>query len=169
MNRVIRRIFCAACLVLFLATAPRIGVAATSTTTFGVQITITNACVIVSATAMNFGTVGVITVLGVSSTSTITVQCTLLAVFNVGLNQGVGVGATVGARLMTSAVNDTVTYSLYQDITHLVVWGNTIGTNTEAAVGLGVAQPFTVFGFVPSQTTPAAGVYNDTVTVTVTF
>jgi spore coat protein U-like protein len=143
--------------------------AATSTTTFNVQITITNACSIVSATNLNFGTVGVIGALGVDATNTITVQCTLLAPYNIGLNAGLGAGATVANRLMTSAAAQTVAYSLYQDLTHLLVWGNTIGTDTVAGLGLGLAQPYTVYGHVPSQTTPAAGVYNDTITVTVTF
>jgi spore coat protein U-like protein len=143
--------------------------AATSTTTFGVQIIITNACSIVSATDIDFGTVGLIGALGVSATGTITVQCTLLAPYNIGLDEGDGVGATVAARLMTSAALNTVTYSLYRDLTHLLVWGNTIGTNTVASVGLGLNQPFTVYGFVPSQTTPPAGTYEDDILVTVTF
>jgi spore coat protein U-like protein len=155
--------------IALVTTTPRPMLAATATTTFNVQITITNACVIGSATNINFGTVGVIGATGVSATGTITATCTLLAPYNVGLNQGAGTGATIGARLMTSAAAATVTYSLYQDASHLVVWGNTIGTNTVASVGTGTAQAFTVFGLVPSQTTPAANVYNDTVTVTLTF
>ncbi|HEY0328556.1 MAG TPA: spore coat U domain-containing protein [Rhodopseudomonas sp.] len=143
--------------------------AATSTTTFNVQITITNGCTISSATAMNFGSVGVISVLGVSATSTITVVCTLLAPYNIGLDKGIGAGASLATRLMTSAASNTVSYSLYSDLTHLLMWGDVIATNTLASVGLGVGQPFIVYGFVPSQTTPPAGVYNDTVTVTVTF
>jgi spore coat protein U-like protein len=155
--------------IALVTTTPRPIWATTATTTFNVQITITNACVIGSATNINFGTVGVIGATGVSATGTITATCTLLAPYNVGLNQGAGTGATIGARLMTSAAAATVTYSLYQDASHLLVWGNTIGTNTVASVGTGTAQAFTVFGLVPSQTTPAANVYNDTITVTLTF
>jgi len=105
----------------------------------------------------------------VSATGTITTQCTLLAPYNVGLDAGAGTGATVAARLMTSAATNTVTYSLFQDAAHTLVWGNTIGTNTISSVGTGASQAFTVFGHVPSQTTPPSGVYNDTITVTVTF
>jgi spore coat protein U-like protein len=156
-------------ILLLLMAAPQVAVAATVTTTFNVQITITNACVIVSATNINFGSVGVIGTPGVSATGTITTQCTLLAPYNIGLDAGTGTGATVAARLMTSAATNTVTYSLFQDAAHTLVWGNTIGTNTVASVGTGASQAFTVFGFVPSQTTPPSGVYNDTITVTVTF
>lgn len=168
MNRKARfsRFTATAAMMLACASSPE---AATSTTTFGVQIIISDACSITSATDMDFGTVGLIQAIGVSATSTINVQCTLLVPYNIGLDAGDGAGATIAARLMTSAASNTVTYSLYSDLTHLLVWGDQIGTNTTASVGLGVAQPFTVYGFVPSQTTPPAGLYEDTITVTVTF
>jgi spore coat protein U-like protein len=154
---------------LALAMVPTFSEATTATTTFTVQITITNACTIVSATNMNFGSVGVISAAGVAATSTITMQCTTSAPYTLGLSAGTGTGATVTNRLMTSAATNTVGYSLYQDVAHSILWGVTIGTNTLAGVGTGASQPWTVYGFVPSQTTPAAGTYNDTVTLTVTY
>jgi|GraSoiStandDraft_16_1057320.scaffolds.fasta_scaffold480047_2 spore coat protein U-like protein len=154
---------------LFIVAAPTIGLAATATTTFNVQITITNACTIVSATNLNFGSIGVIGAAGVGSTSTITVLCTTSAPYTVGVSAGTGSGATVANRLMTSAASNTVGYSLYQDAGHSVLWGTTIGTDTVAGTGSGASQALTVYGQVPSQVTPAAGVYNDTVTVTVTY
>lgn len=151
------------------ALVPAAAIAATVTTTFGVQITITNACTIVSATNMNFGSVGVIGASGVDATSTITVQCTTSAPYTIGLNAGTGAGATVATRLMTSGASNTVSYSLYQDVAHSLVWGTTVGTNTVAGTGNGASQAYTVYGHVPSQTTPPAAVYNDTITVTVTY
>jgi spore coat protein U-like protein len=157
-----------AVLATVLSLMPAVGQTATVTTTFTVQITITNACTIISATNMNFGSVGVIGAAGVDATSTITVQCTSLAPYNIGLSVGAGSGATVANRLMTSGAN-TVAYSLYQDLAHSVVWGPTIGTNTVAGTGSGASQPITVYGHVPSQSTPPAATYNDTITVTVTY
>jgi spore coat protein U-like protein len=154
---------------ILMVAPPTMGLAATVTTTFNVQITITNACTIVSATNLNFGSVGVIGAAGVDSSSTITVLCTSLAPYTVGLSAGTGSGATVANRLMTSAATNTVGYSLYQDVAHSVVWGTTIGTDTLAGTGSGASQALTVYGHVPSQSTPAAAVYNDTVTVTVTY
>ncbi len=151
------------------ALVPADGLAATATTSFTVQITITNACTIVSATNMNFGSVGVIGGPGIDATSIITVQCTQSAPYTIGLNAGTGTGATVASRLMTSGASNTVGYSLYQDVAHSLVWGTTIGTNTVAGTGNGASQPITVYGFVPSQSTPPAAVYNDTITVTVTY
>jgi len=163
------RIFFALVSVMLVAVISTACWAATTTTTFNVQITITDSCTIVSATNLNFGSVGVIGAAGVDSTSTITVQCTSLAPYNVGLSAGIGSGATVASRFMTSAASNKVGYSLYQDAAHSLVWGETIGTDTIAGTGSGASQALTVYGHVPSQATPAAAVYNDTVTATVTY
>ena len=72
-------------------------------------------------------------------------------------------------RPATTSGGATITYSLYSDSGHTTVWGNTVGTNTVSATGNGAAQSYTVYGRVPSQSTPAAATYTDTVTVTVTY
>ncbi len=141
--------------------------AATTTTTFSVQMTITSACTINSASALNFGSSGVIAA-NVDQTSTIQVQCTNSTPYNIGLNAGTGTGATVAVRKMTNGAN-TINYSLYSDAGRTTVWGDTVGTDTVSATGSGAAQSYTVYGRVPAQTTPAAAVYTDTITVTVTY
>jgi spore coat protein U-like protein len=141
--------------------------AATATTTFTVQMTIAASCIINSASTLNFGTSGVIAA-NVDQTSTLAVQCTNTTPYNIGLDAGTGTGATVAARKMTNGAN-TITYSLYSDTGRTTVWGNTIGTNTVTATGSGASQPFTVYGRVPPQSTPAAALYTDTITVTVTY
>ena len=141
--------------------------AATVTSTFTVQMTVTSSCVINSASTLNFGSQGVLTG-NVDNTSTLQVQCTNTTPYNIGLDAGTGSGATVAARKMTSG-GATVTYSLYSDSGRTTVWGNTVGTNTVAGTGNGASQSYTVYGRVPAQTTPAAGTYTDTVTVTVTY
>jgi spore coat protein U-like protein len=141
--------------------------ATTTTTTFPVQITITASCTINSASTHDFGNQGVLTA-NVDQTSTIQVQCTNTTPYNIGLNAGIGTGATVAARKMTNGAN-TVTYSLYSDSGRTTVWGNTVGTDTVAATGNGAAQSYTAYGRVPPQTTPTPAVYTDTITVTVTY
>ena len=49
------------------------------------------------------------------------------------------------------------------------MWGNTVGTDTQAATGTGAAQTYTIYGRIPPQTTPAPATYSDTITVTVTY
>jgi len=141
--------------------------AATATTTMTVQMTITATCLVNSATALNFGTQGVLAT-NVDQTSTLQVTCTNTTPYNIGLNVGTGAGATVAARKMTSGAN-TVNYTLYRNSTRTTLWGNTVGTDTVAATGNGAAQNYTVYGRVPPQAAPAPGTYTDTITVTVTY
>lgn len=138
-----------------------------ATTTFNVQITIQAECLINSATALDFGTTGVIAA-DIDAASEITVQCTTGTPFDIALDEGLGAGATTAARLMTLGAA-TVEYSLYSDAGRSDVWGETAGTDTVASTGTGAPQIFPVYGRVPAQATPATGVYNDTVTVTVTY
>jgi spore coat protein U-like protein len=142
--------------------------ATTTTTTFTVQLTITAACTILSASTLNFSSNQGVLTANVDQTSTLQVQCTNTTPYKIGLDAGTGAGATVATRKMTSG-GATINYSLYTDTNHTTVWGNTVGTDTVSATGNGASQGFTVFGRVPPQTTPAPGTYTDTITVTVTY
>src|SRR5262245_61010603 len=141
--------------------------AATTTTTFTVQMTIATSCTIVSAAALNFGTQGVLAT-NVDQSSSIQVQCTNTTPYNIGLDAGTGTGATVTTRKLSNGPA-IINYSLYTDAARTTVWGNTIGTDTVASTGNGGSQNYTVFGRIPAQTTPAPGTYTDTITVTVTY
>lgn len=121
----------------------------------------------VAAANLNFGSLSLLNS-DTDTTSTISVQCTNGTPFNVGLNAGNGIGATVAARKMTSGGN-TIVYSLYQNGSRTTVWGNTVGTNTASGTGTGSNQNLTVFGRVPAQITPPPATYNDTIVVTVTY
>jgi spore coat protein U-like protein len=152
---------------VLIALAAGSAVAATSTTTFQVTATVLSSCN-VSAADLAFGTYDPLAASPTDGTSTVTVQCTLLAPFNIGLNAGVGAGATVATRIMTSGGN-TLAYSLYQDAARTTVWGNTPATDTVSGTGTGVAVPFTVYGRIPNGQNAAPGSYADTITVTVNF
>ncbi len=156
-----------AAVVLFILTLARQSDAASVTSTFTVQMTVTSSCVINSAATLNFGSHGVL-VSNVDGTSTLRVQCTNGTPYNIGLNAGTGSGATVAVRKMTHG-SVTINYSLYRDNGRTTVWGNTVGTNTVAGTGNGAAQSYTVYGRVPPQSTPAAATYTDTITVSVTY
>ena len=141
--------------------------AATATTSFTVQVTITATCLINSASTLSFGTQGVLAT-NVDQSSAIQVTCTNSTPYNIGLNAGTGSGATVATRKLTSG-GATVSYTLYSNSGRTTVWGNTVGTDTVAGTGNGSAQNYTVYGRIPAQTTPAPGTYTDTITVTVTY
>src|SRR3954453_9291316 len=137
----------------FLIPLAGAGPAASTTTTFAVQATITATCTINSASTLNFGNQGILAA-NVDQSSTVQVTCTNTTPYNIGLDAGTGSGATVATRKMTSG-GATVNYSLYSDSAHTTVWGTTIGTDTVAATGNGTGQSYTVYGRVPPQTTPA--------------
>jgi spore coat protein U-like protein len=146
--------------------SPALAVTASGNMT--VRITIQAECKVQTATDLDFGTAGVIDA-NVDQTSTISVQCTNSTPYNVGLGAGAGAGATTAIRKMTGPASAVVNYSLYRDPARALLWGTTIGTDTVAGTGNGAAQPLTVYGRVPPQTTPGAGIYTDTVAITVTY
>lgn len=152
---------------VMLASASTVSFAATTTSTFSVQLTITASCIISSASSLSFAPSGVIAT-AINQTSTVQVQCTNTTPFNIGLNAGTATGATVTTRKMTSGSN-TISYSLFSNAGMTTNWGQTIGTDTVSSTGTGAAQSFTVYGQVPAQSTPAPGAYSDTITVTVTY
>jgi len=141
--------------------------AATTTSSFNSQIIIQNSCDIIAATNLDFGIQGVLAT-NVDSASVLLVNCTNGASFDVGLNEGTTAGGTTATRKMDSG-SDTIDYVLSQDGGHSTNWGNAVGIDTLSATGTGALQAIAIFARVPAQTTPAAGTYTDTVTVTVTF
>jgi spore coat protein U-like protein len=138
--------------------------ATTATATIAVSATVLSFCSI-SATALAFGNYSTT---AVSGTASVTTTCTTGTTFNVGLDVGTGTGATVATRKMTNGAN-TLGYSLYSDSGHTTVWGPTIGTNTQAGTGTGIAQTLTVYGLIPASEYVAPGSYTDTVTATITY
>ena len=138
--------------------------AATATASSTISATVQATCLI-SATSLGFGTyTGVL----LETTSTISITCTNTTPYNVGLNVGLGTGATVTARKMMSGANLLI-YAMYRDAARTLNWGNTVSTDTQAGTGTGTLQPLTVYGRVPASQFVAPGVYSDTITATVTY
>ncbi len=154
-------------LVLASAVVPGAAIAGSATTTMPVTMTITAGCT-VTATSVAFAGQTTLSA-AVTAMGTVNVTCTNSTPYNVGLDQGAGSGATVTVRKMTGPASATVNYALYQNSGLTTIFGNTVGTNTEAGTGNGSAQAITVYGQVPAQTTPAPGSYADVVNVTVSF
>lgn len=142
--------------------------AATATANFDVTLTIQADCTI-TANPLAFGNAGILNT-NLDAQTTVSVTCSNTTPYQVGLNAGLGAGATVANRLMTGTSSSaTVAYQLYQDTARTTVWGNTEGTDTVGGTGNGAAQSMNVYGRVSSQTTPAPDTYQDTVTATVYF
>lgn len=140
------------------------------TDTFDVTITIENSCDLTTpATDMGFGTVQLLNT-NYTATSTVSVTCTTDAAYDLALDEGENQSATT--RRMTDGTN-FVSYRLYSDAGYTSLWGDdTTFGSVNAGTGTGIEQDITVYGRVETgdnATTPPAGAYSDTVTVTVTF
>jgi len=151
------------------AVASTPALAATATNTMPVSVNVINSCT-VAATPMAFGAPTAIGGANVDSSSTITLQCTNGASYDVALD--LGTNAVAGQRYMDNAAGTvTIPYDIYRDVGRTAAWGNTSGTDTVAGVaGLSGAVSLTAYGRIPaSASSVVAGSYSDTVTVTVTF
>jgi outer membrane usher protein len=136
----------------------------TVTPVFAVTALVDKNC-LVGTTDVDFGTHGVLAT-DVAAVGAVTVECTPDTTYTVALDNGVtGTGPT--ARLMTAS-GAAITYGLYQDAAHTEPWGQT-GVDVVAGTGSGAAEVHDVYGLVPAQATPAPGVYQDTVVVTVAY
>lgn len=143
--------------------------AATETDTFEVTATVVSACTVTASGPMSFGSYDPLAAVPKDTTTTVSVTCSLAAPYNIGLNAGLH-GVSVSARQMQiSGGTDKLDYRLSQDATHLINWGNTVGTDTVAGTGTGLAVPTTVFGRIAAGQNARVGSYADTITVTVTF
>lgn len=163
-----RRLLTMLAAATIVAGAPCVASAATATGTLAVSVTVVNTCS-VGASTMAFGNLpgsAATTTLNVSGT--VSVTCTNLAPYNIGLDKGAN-GASVTTRAMVDSAAHTISYSLFRDSSHLLNWGQTVGTDTVAGVGTGSAQSVTVYGQIPSQNAAFTNTYNDTVNITVTY
>ena len=141
------------------------GLLGTVTSTFAVSATVPAGCTI-SATSLNFGNYsGAL----IDSASALTVTCTNLTTFNIGLSAGTATGATVTTRKMTSPVSATLNYTLFRDSARTFNWGNTVGTDTLISLGNGTALQYGVYGRMAAGQSVAPGAYSDTIIATVTY
>jgi spore coat protein U-like protein len=142
--------------------------AATATTTFQVTADVQNNCT-VSAAPMPFGNYTVFGKLEFAINGDILVVCSSGLNYAIGLNAGLGPGATVTTRAMIGPGSAALSYGLFQDASFAVNWGNTPGTDTVSRTGNGGQQHIVVFGVIPLGQFVASGTYADTITATVTF
>ncbi|MEI9887774.1 MAG: spore coat U domain-containing protein [Rhizomicrobium sp.] len=158
----------AAALAFLAAATP--GQAATATTTFAVTATVLSGCA-VTATNLVFGNYSSIAATPNDTTSTVTAICTAGVAYTIAPDVGTGAGATEAARSMTGIVTGgALNYLMYTNAGRTTLWGDgTLSTATFGGTSALVPQNYTVFGRVPALQAPAAGLYADLVTVTLTF
>ncbi|MBI5969724.1 MAG: spore coat protein U domain-containing protein [Deltaproteobacteria bacterium] len=125
----------------------------------------------VSSGTLNFGGYNMLSGSPLDANGTISVNCTLSAPYTVSLDAGInGAGNPNNRKLRLSATAYYLSYNLYRETGRSTVWGDgTSGTYTQAGTGTGALQNLTVYGRIPAGASVPSGVYNDTITVTVTY
>lgn len=108
---------------------------------------------------------------GATSSTTLTVTCTLHTGYQVGLDNGKNFDGTTRRMRGGPTYSDYIGYGLYQDSGDTIPWGNQAGTGGNTRTGTSSTQTFTVYGKVNPTTPamPAAGNYFDAVTVYVYY
>ena len=149
-----------------LTNCSTIGSSLQASPSFAVRATVQARCT-VSATSLDFGSVGVIATAR-DATNTLSLVCTRDAPYIVALNGGVS-NATDPAQRKITRASEFIRYGLYRDGARSQPWGATAGVDTAAGTGLGTTQNYTVYGRVPAQATPSPGTYADTVVVTISY
>lgn len=160
-----------------LCTAPAM---AADTGNFNVSLVVTKACTITAAAARNvdFGTAASTATTPTQGTGQLTAQCSAMTPYTISLDAGAN--ASSPSDITTRRMKNTnlsvtnsnyIGYQLYQDASHTLPWGATLGTNTQAGTGTGAAVQYTVYGQILNLSTnnAAPGSYLDTVTATISY
>lgn len=135
---------------------------------FTVSATVAPQCSTYVTSDLDFGTVTTPRITSnIDKATTIGLTCTNQTAWNIGLDNGGNANGSV-RRMRQGTSGNYVSYELYRDSARSLRWGNTIGTDTLTGTGNGAAQTTTVYGRVAPQS-PAAGSYQDTITVTITY
>ncbi|CNI94149.1 sigma-fimbriae subunit [Yersinia bercovieri] len=118
---------------------------------------------------LNFGSASIlnsqIAVTGQVGSGAISIQCSKSTQFTVLLSAGQS--GNVNSRYLTGGpASQHVNYNLYTDAAHSQIWNNTVGVSQ---VATGQAVTLIVYGLIPIQSTPAVGIYTDTIQVTVNW
>jgi spore coat protein U-like protein len=121
----------------------------------------------ISISPLGFGSVSNFNVVTDTST-TFQSTCTNTTTYAVGLDAGIGTGATTSLRKMQSGPK-LASYTLFRDAGRTLNWGNTAGTDTLAGTGTGSQTSQSIYARLPIQAYPSAGSYTDTVTATITY
>ncbi|MFM0187692.1 spore coat U domain-containing protein [Paraburkholderia nemoris] len=153
----------------FLLLAPGCAALTTSAGSFGftTSATVVNNCLI-SATNVAFTSTGVLSS-ALNASGAITARCTNGDAYQIALSSGSS-GSVAARQMQRAGGGGAVNYQLYTDAAHTSAWGDgTAGTTMATGTGSGNAVSITVYGRVPTQTTPMPGNYSDTITATISF
>ena len=142
--------------------------AAIQTISMPVSVNVLPGCII-AATPLVFGLYNPNSVLSTKSIARLNLLCTLNTPYNIALDQGGGDSATTRLRTMSGPRFEAIRYTLSQNPTHTINWGNIVGVDTVLGNGTGIKQYLTVYGEIPAKQNVEMGAYRDVVNVSIIF
>lgn len=113
---------------------------------------------------VNFGSYDFMSSQNLDSTGHVTVTCDVSSSFSISLSTGAG---TYASRTMQNGAHQ-LSYNLYTDVAHTMVWGDGTGGSVVVS-GSGTNVDEVVYGSAPAGQNPYLGAYSDAITVTLTF
>lgn len=117
----------------------------------------------VQSTSVAFGSYDTFSSAPLDSTGSINVQCDVSTAFTINLGTGTG---SYAQRTLTSA-QSILDYNLYTDAARTLVWADGTTGNNVSGSGTNVTVP--VYGRIPQRQNVPAGVYTDTVVITISY
>lgn len=117
----------------------------------------------VTAQGVSFGNYDPMSATALDGVGNVHLSCTLLSTF-VTVSIGPGGGTIADRRMIAGATQ--LHYNLYSDASRLVVWGE--GSESVGATVL-LSSDLPVYGRIPALQNVTAGMYLDSVTVTITY
>lgn len=137
----------------------------------------------VDSSGLDFGAYSHLNSSSNNSTANIIVECSIFLIeyqnVNYSVALGTGLSGSYAFRTMSNSISG-LNYNLFTDPSHSVVWGDGSGSSVTISdsyvlrdlLGLGQSsetRQYTVYGSIPSSQNVTAGVYSDTIIVTVTY
>ena len=160
-----RKCFVLASIVLMTFGAEPV-LAVDDTANFDATLTIQATCDVLAPNSLAFGTAGVLSLI-IDMTADFTVQCTNTTDYEIKMNQGTNGSAVTDRKMQVAGA--TINYEIYRNSDRTENRGETSGSDVVSGTGDGTAVTYTMYGRVPTQSTPAPGAYTDTVTITVSY
>jgi spore coat protein U-like protein len=133
---------------------------------FNVTAVVSRTCNI-ATTAVDFGARGGLTA-NIDASGQLRVTGTTGTPYSIDLDGGLSAATSPTLRKMVKGAS-SITYGLYGDAARTQPWFNTSAFFRGSGTGTGTAQTLNVYGRVPAQATPPAGIYTDSVVVVVTY
>jgi len=121
----------------------------------------------VSVVSVNFGNYDALASSDINATGNVTVACSTGISFTIKMDPGQNSGGSFDQRRMLSpGTGSTLRYNLFRDSSLVEVWGDGTGnTFTQAGIGTGANQEYTVYGRIPALQNVKPGTFQDSVTV----